>query len=49
MREARRLLATTDLRIAEVAERLGYDEPTHFTRAFRRSSGISPQRFRLRH
>ena len=49
MREARRLLATTELRIAEVADRLGYDEPTHFTRAFRRSSGISPQRFRLRH
>jgi AraC family transcriptional activator of pobA len=47
MREARRLLAT-DLRIADIAERLGYDEPSHFTRAFRRSSGMSPECFRFR-
>lgn len=42
MLEARRLLAHTDLPVAEVARRLGYAEPANFSRALRRVTGSSP-------
>lgn len=46
MREATYLLTATERRIADVAADLGYDEPSHFSRAFRRWCGTSPQRVR---
>jgi len=39
-------LATTTTPIAEIATSLGYDEPAHFTRAFRRWHGCSPSQWR---
>jgi AraC-like DNA-binding protein len=42
------LLAQPDLTVAEVAERLGYDEPTNFARACRRWFGLSPKHYRSR-
>lgn len=44
--EARRLLALTDLKVNEIAAYLGYEEPTHFGRFFRRQVGVSPLEWR---
>lgn len=42
MREARRLLDAGDLRVADVAERVGYADPFHFSRRFKAFWGRSP-------
>lgn len=34
--------------IASIAVRIGYENPFHFTRAFRRTHGLSPSAFRTR-
>jgi AraC-like DNA-binding protein len=44
--EARRLLACTQLPVAEVGQRLGFTEPTNFGRFFQREVGCSPGAFR---
>jgi AraC-like DNA-binding protein len=44
--EARRLLACTDLSVAEIGRRLGFPEPTNFGRFFNREAGQSPGAFR---
>ena len=41
-----RLLANPDNTIIDIASQLGYSEPTHFTRAFRRMAGISPRAYK---
>lgn len=43
---AKRLLACTDLPVAEVGRRLGFPEPTNFGRFFQREVGRSPGAFR---
>lgn len=40
------LLSQTDLSIESVAERLGYLDPTNFSRTFRRWLGVTPRGFR---
>ncbi len=40
------LLATTDLAVTIVSERVGYADSSHFGRAFRHSHGLSPSAFR---
>jgi AraC family transcriptional regulator len=40
------LLATTDLSIIEVSARVGYTSPSHFAKAFRQATGLSPRAFR---
>lgn len=47
-REARALLAEQRLSITDIALRLGYGDPAHFTRAFRRWSGETPTAHRQR-
>ena len=42
------LLAQPSLSVAEIAERLGYEEPTNFARACRRWFGLSPRAYRAR-
>jgi AraC-like DNA-binding protein len=49
MRRARRLLATTTLRIKEVAAQIGFDDPFQFSRMFRQRIGRSPRQFRGDH
>ncbi len=44
--EAKRLLAESDLPVAEVGERLGFSEATNFGRFFARTVGVSPGAFR---
>ncbi|RMH39923.1 MAG: AraC family transcriptional regulator, partial [Alphaproteobacteria bacterium] len=39
---ARNLLTDTDLTLEEIVERVGYDSPSGFSRAFKRRYGISP-------
>ncbi len=43
---AKRMLACTDLPVAEIGRRLGFAEPTNFGRFFHRSAGCSPGVFR---
>ena len=43
---AKEMLLANQTSIAEVADSLGYSDAAHFTRAFRRWSGISPTEFR---
>lgn len=44
--EAAALLTVTDRSVAAIAADLGYDEPGHFARAFKRACGLSPGRYR---
>jgi len=46
--EAKRLLAHTDLPVGVIAEKLGFDEATHFSKFFRRDAGCTPTEFRRR-
>lgn len=46
--EAKRLLAHTDLPVGVIAERLSFDETTHFSKFFRREAGCTPTEFRRR-
>lgn len=46
MREARRLLADTDLHIADVAVRVGYHDAGYFTRRFRTHHDVTPRTWR---
>lgn len=41
-------LRDTDAKIIEVAFSSGYADPAHFTRAFRRISGVTPREFRAK-
>jgi len=45
---AAELLAHTDLPIAAVALRTGYDDPYHFARVFKQQTGDPPGRYRQR-
>jgi len=46
MREARRLLADTDMTVGEVAHRVGYRESGYFVRRFRTAHGVTPSAWR---
>ena len=45
---AEQLLQDPQRRIGDVARTLGYSDPAHFTRAFRRWTGLTPRDFRRR-
>lgn len=44
--EAKRLLVHTELPVGVIADRLGFDEATHFTKFFKREVGCAPAEFR---
>lgn len=46
LNEAKALLAESRLPIAQVARRVGYDDPAYFSRLFTRRTGIAPRDFR---
>ncbi len=48
MQEARKLLLQNKLTIAEIANRLGWENPFFFSRVFKRETGLSPRDFRRR-
>lgn len=43
---AKDLLVDTDARISEVARSVGFEDPAHFSRMYRRIAGLSPRDFR---
>ena len=43
---AARLLRETDTTALEIALEVGYEDPSHFSRAFKRLAGISPREYR---
>ncbi|MEQ9694607.1 AraC family transcriptional regulator ligand-binding domain-containing protein [Shimia sp. SDUM112013] len=45
-KKANSLLLETDLTITEIALQSGYSDPAHFSRAFKRWNGLTPQHFR---
>lgn len=46
MRNAKRLLAETNLSIGAVAEACGFSNPYHFSRTFHKQTGITPSAYR---
>jgi len=44
--EAKKLLENANARIIDVASAVGFDDPAHFARMFRRVGGLSPREFR---
>ena len=44
--EAKKLLRYTDFTIAEIADYLGFEEPTHFGRFFKRNLSLTPLEYR---
>ena len=46
--EAKILLRNSSARVSEISERLGFSDPSHFSRFFLKVNGESPRAFRLR-
>lgn len=46
MKQGCRLLLTTDMKIQDIAEKIGYDSGLNFSRSFRQMYGISPKEYR---
>ncbi len=46
MEQAKKLLISTDLAIAEIADRCGYGDYRVFTKVFKKSEGITPSQYR---
>ncbi len=44
--EAKRYLSNTELSVTNIADKLGFDEVTNFTKFFKREAGCSPRSFR---
>jgi len=46
LRRARKLLLHSDAGVGTIGASVGYDDPSHFTKYFRKSVGCSPREFR---
>ena len=46
IKKAKELMTETDLSILEIAQRVGYEHNSSFTRVFKEIEGISPAQFR---
>ena len=44
--EAKRLLANPNMSVMDVAAMVGFDDPSYFTRVFRKQAGVSPSEYR---
>jgi AraC-like DNA-binding protein len=45
MEQAKRLLANPSMPVADVAAAVGFNDPSYFTRVFRRQEGVSPSEY----
>ena len=41
-----RLMQDTNLKLNEIATRVGFDSPSYFTTFFKKKMGVSPQEYR---
>ena len=46
---ASRMLKDSDMTVTNIAHQLGYNDMSHFTRAFRRIAGVTPRAYRQQH
>ncbi len=46
MKEAKRLLKETDMRIVEISQAVGYENEKHFMKLFKAACGVSPSEYR---
>ena len=46
--EAKRLLAYTDNTITEIADHLGYEDPSYFARVFKKDTNMTPAEFKTK-
>jgi AraC family transcriptional activator of pobA len=44
--EAKRLLVGTVNQVNQIADELGYDDPSYFIRFFKKQTGLTPEAFR---
>ena len=49
LEQSKRLLDESDLPLSQVALSCGYEDQSYFTRVFKKSTGLSPRRYRLTH
>jgi AraC family transcriptional regulator, transcriptional activator of pobA len=49
MQESRRLLLSTELSVAEISYKLNFEDNSYFNKVFRKSTGLTPKRFRDLH
>ncbi len=49
LNKAKQLLVGTNKTVSDIAEELGFHSVSHFSRQFRRGTGMSPNQFRPRH
>ncbi|WP_296971652.1 helix-turn-helix domain-containing protein [Tepidanaerobacter sp. EBM-38] len=47
IKEAKKLLLTTDLSIGEISNQVGYDDPSYFGRVFKSMEGMPPSKFKV--
>ncbi|WP_242069616.1 helix-turn-helix transcriptional regulator [Paenibacillus dendritiformis] len=48
LEEAKRMLAETDRKIADISRRVGYEHVKQFTRVFKELEGITPHEYRAK-
>ncbi|HZG58858.1 response regulator transcription factor [Paenibacillus sp.] len=49
MEKAKTLLADPQLKIADIIDLVGFSDPSYFSKAFKKYTGVSPNQFRSRH
>jgi len=47
--QAGKLLKDSGFPVAEIARRVGFDDPSFFARVFRKRTGLSPSSYRRKH
>lgn len=47
--QAKKLLLENDFTIVEISEMVGYEDQSYFSRVFKKNTGTSPGKYRLRH
>ena len=46
LERAKELLSTTDVKVGDVATRVGYPDTNYFSKAFRNYTGVTPKEWR---
>jgi two-component system response regulator YesN len=48
MEEAMKLLADKSLSMQAIAEAVGYDDASYFSKVFKKNAGVTPNKYRMR-